>query len=58
VSAKVWKKYNMAKSRRFAVDLTVDNEPANKKLQTLDKVGMVDQYLDKPFWPPFFLHAR
>jgi hypothetical protein len=35
VSAKVWKKYNKVKLKRFGVDLTVDNELVDKKLQTL-----------------------
>jgi hypothetical protein len=58
VSAKVWKKYNKAKIKRFGVDSTVDNELADEKLQTLDEVGVADRCLDEPFWPPFFLYAR
>jgi hypothetical protein len=58
VSAKVWKKYNKAKIKRFGVDSTVDNELANEKLQTLDEVGVADRCLDELFWPPFFLYAR
>jgi hypothetical protein len=42
VSAKVWKKYNKVKIKRFGVDSTVDNELADEKLQALDEAGVVD----------------
>jgi hypothetical protein len=49
MSAKVWKKYDEAKIKRFSVGSTVDNELADGKLQTLDEVGVASRCLDEPF---------
>jgi hypothetical protein len=46
VQAKEWKTYNMVKIKRFGVDLIVDNELADAKLQTSDEVGVAARCLD------------
>jgi hypothetical protein len=57
VSAKVWKKYNKVKTRRFGVDSSVDNELVDKKLQILNEVGKASWSSDKLFWASFFFYA-